>query len=331
MIASERRSSNCHRAATLPPITFPNITLSIKLSLQVQLAQSSRECAELTAALEAAQHERARVAAELSKLSADRDDISALLAASTGEVAALNTKLAESAGESAMLSGKVAMLSAEIGELRSKLAGASNARLGKDARMAATSARSSDLFAKLASADSRVAELEARLAAVAQQLEAERSGHSKSVEQLQQHVRNVRERAQHVEKELKAKESQLQSALDVSRWAAQSVESLREELTAVLSRRMPDDPLASGDQEVREMTEKVIAMQQKMEKELSWHKTALENAQRYLDGGEKAAGEQSGMDALRKDLAEKVCQLNPIFTREAQMAEAQSQIHSLGE
>lgn len=60
--------------------------------------------------------------------------------------------------------------------------------------MAATSARSSDLFAKLASADSRVAELEARLAAAAQQLEAERSGHSKSVEQLQQHVRNVRER-----------------------------------------------------------------------------------------------------------------------------------------
>ena len=52
-----------------------------------------------------------------------------------------------------------------------------------------------------------------------------------------------------------------------------------------------------------------------MEKELSWHKTALENAQRYLDGSEKAAGEQSGMDALRKDLAEKVCQLNPIFTR----------------
>lgn len=68
-------------------------------------------------------------------------------------------------------------------------------------------------------------------------------------------------RAQHVEKELKAKESQLQSALDVSRWAAQSVESLREELTAVLSRRTPDDPLASGDSEVREMTEKVIAMQ----------------------------------------------------------------------
>jgi uncharacterized lipoprotein YmbA len=66
-----------------------------------------------------------------------------------------------------------------------------------------------------------------------------------------------------VEKELKNKESQLQSALDVSRWAAQSVESLREELTAVLSRRTPDDPLAlaSGDEEVREMTEKVIAMQ----------------------------------------------------------------------
>jgi predicted RNase H-like nuclease (RuvC/YqgF family) len=60
--------------------------------------------------------------------------------------------------------------------------------------MAATSARSSDLFAKLAAADSRVAELEARLAAAAQQLEAERSGHSKSVEQLQQHVKNVRER-----------------------------------------------------------------------------------------------------------------------------------------
>lgn len=56
-------------------------------------------------------------------------------------------------------------------------------------------------------------------------------------------------------------------------------------------------------------------VQQKMEKELSWHKTALENAQRYLDGSEKSAGEQSNMDALRKDLAEKVCQLNPIFTR----------------
>jgi predicted nucleic acid-binding Zn-ribbon protein len=68
------------------------------------------------------------VAAELSKLSSDRDEISALLAASTGEVAALNNKLAESAGESGYLSGKVAALSAEIGELRSKLAGASTDR-----------------------------------------------------------------------------------------------------------------------------------------------------------------------------------------------------------